>query len=128
MYHTATRMNASPSTRSNYHLTSHTQQTSFNGSRHLHHGRNSINHPGSLTGAPQISPISMEERLALTKNMDGTGSGEVGLTVPSNATAAAINNNNNNGVANGGSTTTTAAGPEGGGATMLMIVNQGVGQ
>ncbi|KAL1400508.1 hypothetical protein pipiens_007378, partial [Culex pipiens pipiens] len=124
MYHTATRMNASPSTRSNYHLTSHTQQTSFNGSRHLHHGRNSINHPGSLTGAPQISPISMEERLALTKNMDGTGSGEVGLTVPSSATAAAINNNNNNGVANGGSTTTAAAGPEGGGATMLMIVNK----
>ncbi|XP_038109359.1 orexin receptor type 2 isoform X2 [Culex quinquefasciatus] len=123
MYHTATRMNASPSTRSNYHLTSHTQQTSFNGSRHLHHGRNSINHPGSLTGAPQISPISMEERLALTKNMDSIGSGEGGLTVPSNATAAAINNNNN-GVANGGSTTTTAAGPEGGGATMLMIVNK----
>lgn len=65
----------------------------------------------------------MEERLALTKNMDSIGSGEGGLTVPSNATAAAINNNNN-GVANGGSTTTTAAGPEGGGATMLMIVNK----
>ncbi|XP_053686039.1 orexin receptor type 2-like [Sabethes cyaneus] len=78
MYHTATRMNISPSTRSNYQLTSvrnisikHTQQTSFNnGSRHLNHARNSINHAGSLT-APQISPVSLEERLALTKNMDG---------------------------------------------------------
>lgn len=124
MYHTATRMNASPSTRSNYHLTSHTQQTSFNGSRHHHHGgRNSINHPGSLTGAPQISPISMEERLALTKNMDGSGDGAC-LTVPNNSTTAAAinnNNNNNNGVANGGSAATTEGG---GGATMLMIVNK----
>uniref|UniRef100_A0A182YI09 G-protein coupled receptors family 1 profile domain-containing protein n=1 Tax=Anopheles stephensi TaxID=30069 RepID=A0A182YI09_ANOST len=67
--HTATRLNVSPSTRSNYHLASqHTQQTSFNGSRHQH-GRNSINHPGSLQ--PQISPISVEERLALTKSLDG---------------------------------------------------------
>ncbi|XP_058065774.1 uncharacterized protein LOC131215402 [Anopheles bellator] len=73
--HTATRLNVSPSTRSNYHLASvrdarfkqHTQQTSFNGSRHLH-GRNSINHPGSLQ--TQISPISMEERVAVAKNLD----------------------------------------------------------
>uniref|UniRef100_A0A182PNZ9 G-protein coupled receptors family 1 profile domain-containing protein n=1 Tax=Anopheles epiroticus TaxID=199890 RepID=A0A182PNZ9_9DIPT len=74
--HTATRLNVSPSTRSNYHLASqHTQQTSFNGSRHQH-GRNSINHPGSLQ--PQISPISVEERLALTKSMDVTSSMEHG--------------------------------------------------
>uniref|UniRef100_A0A182WCN5 Uncharacterized protein n=1 Tax=Anopheles minimus TaxID=112268 RepID=A0A182WCN5_9DIPT len=50
------------------HSSQHTQQTSFNGSRHQH-GRNSINHPGSLQ--PQISPISVEERMALTKSLDG---------------------------------------------------------
>ncbi|XP_058465575.1 orexin receptor type 2-like isoform X2 [Malaya genurostris] len=69
MYHTATRMNMSPSTRSNCHMTSNTQQTSFNGSRHLHN-RNCINHAGSLT-TQRTSPVSTEEHLALTKNVDG---------------------------------------------------------
>ncbi|XP_049545190.1 neuropeptide SIFamide receptor-like isoform X3 [Anopheles darlingi] len=66
--HTATRLNVSPSTRSNYHLASQqTQQTSFNGSRHQH-GRSSITHHNSLQ--PQISPVSMEERMGLTKSLD----------------------------------------------------------
>ncbi|XP_021705705.1 orexin receptor type 2 isoform X2 [Aedes aegypti] len=148
MYHTATRMNASPSSRSNYHLTSHTQQTSFNnGSRH-HHARNSINHPGSLTGAPQISPVSFEERMALTKNMDGNiGCGDP--TMAGTATSVAsraegnssghvgANSNTNHhhlhhhGVACNGSTpdapaTTTGTAPptNGGSSSMLMIVNK----
>ncbi|XP_050073866.1 neuropeptide SIFamide receptor-like [Anopheles maculipalpis] len=112
--HTATRLNVSPSTRSNYHLASvrdarfkqHTQQTSFNGSRHQH-GRNSINHPGSLQ--PQISPISVEERLALTKSLDGCET--LQLTNRKNSSTLAGTNgsglghgkttNNGNGVGNG---------------------------
>ncbi|KFB46963.1 hypothetical protein ZHAS_00014978 [Anopheles sinensis] len=90
--HTATRLNVSPSTRSNYHLASqHTQQTSFNGSRHRH-GRNSINHPGSLQ--PQISPISMEERLALNKTLDGE---TLQLTNRKNCTPLLVTNGAGNG-------------------------------
>ncbi|XP_058831451.1 orexin receptor type 2-like isoform X2 [Topomyia yanbarensis] len=83
MYHTATRMNISPSTRSNYQMTSNTQQTSFNGSRHLHN-RNSINHAGSLK-AQQNSPVSLEERMALTKNVDGCDQSG-GAAIPTNNT------------------------------------------
>ncbi|XP_063708959.1 orexin receptor type 2-like isoform X2 [Culicoides brevitarsis] len=66
MYHTATRMNISPSTRSNYQLTSvrdftghtaQTLQTSFN-------GNNLNNH--------QISPVSVEERIGLTTTAQAT--------------------------------------------------------
>ncbi|XP_065073538.1 orexin/Hypocretin receptor type 1-like isoform X2 [Ochlerotatus camptorhynchus] len=142
MYHTATRMNASPSSRSNYHLTSHTQQTSFNGSRH-HHARNSINHPGSLT-AQQISPVSFEERLALTRNMDGTGDPTVGGAGAGVTAGPGANNNNNNnhhlphhavvvngsaapegnsnGAANSAASGTSTAG--GNPSSMLMIVNK----
>ncbi|XP_049296009.1 neuropeptide SIFamide receptor-like isoform X2 [Anopheles funestus] len=92
--HTATRLNVSPSTRSNYHLASqHTQQTSFNGSRHQH-GRNSINHPGSLQ--PQISPISVEERLALTKSLDGET-----LQLTGRKNSSTLIGNNGNGLGHG---------------------------
>ncbi|XP_052892830.1 neuropeptide SIFamide receptor-like [Anopheles moucheti] len=99
--HTATRLNVSPSTRSNYHLASvrvarfkqHTQQTSFNGSRHQH-GRNSINHPGSLQ--PQISPISVEERLALTKSLDGET-----LQLTNRKNSSTLVGNNGNGLGHG---------------------------
>ncbi|XP_053674002.1 neuropeptide SIFamide receptor-like [Anopheles nili] len=99
--HTATRLNVSPSTRSNYHLASvrdarfkqHTQQTSFNGSRHLH-GRNSINHPGGLQ--PQISPISVEERLALAKTLDGET-----LQLTNRKNSSTLNNGSNNGAGHG---------------------------
>ncbi|XP_029721035.2 tachykinin-like peptides receptor 99D isoform X2 [Aedes albopictus] len=151
MYHTATRMNASPSSRSNYHLTSHTQQTSFNnGSRHHHHARNSINHPGSLTGAPQISPVSFEERLALTKNMDGvggdpsgggTGAGSAASRIEATSGHAGAQNNSHhhhphlgNGSAPDASAATTgtpatangsgSGSGSGGGGSMLMIVNK----
>uniref|UniRef100_A0A336KM71 CSON012432 protein n=2 Tax=Culicoides sonorensis TaxID=179676 RepID=A0A336KM71_CULSO len=65
LYHTATRMNISPSTRSNYQLTSvrdltgagQIHQTSFN-------GNNLNNH--------QISPVSVEERIGLTTTTQAT--------------------------------------------------------
>uniref|UniRef100_A0A182Q9T1 G-protein coupled receptors family 1 profile domain-containing protein n=1 Tax=Anopheles farauti TaxID=69004 RepID=A0A182Q9T1_9DIPT len=79
--HTATRLNQ------------HTQQTSFNGSRHQH-GRNSINHPGSLL--PQISPISVEERLALTKSLDGET-----LQLANRKNASTLIGNNGSGGGNG---------------------------
>uniref|UniRef100_A0A182VJG5 G-protein coupled receptors family 1 profile domain-containing protein n=2 Tax=Anopheles merus TaxID=30066 RepID=A0A182VJG5_ANOME len=101
--HTATRLNVSPSTRSNYHLASqHTQQTSFNGSRHQH-GRNSINHPGSLQ--PQISPISVEERLALTKSLDGETlqltNRKNSSTLTGSSNGSGLGNGNGNGAGNG---------------------------
>ncbi|XP_062561572.1 neuropeptide SIFamide receptor-like isoform X2 [Armigeres subalbatus] len=144
MYHTATRMHASPSSRSNYHLTSHTQQTSFNnGSRH-HHARNSINHPGSLASgggigaAPQISPVSLEERLALTKNMDGVAGcgndlGAGNRTDCNNGHGGANNNNNSHHLGNGsaleanqnGAPAPTGSAPSANGSgSMLMIVNK----
>lgn len=80
----------------------HTQQTSFNGSRHQH-GRNSINHPGSLQ--PQISPISVEERLALTKSLDGETlqltNRKNSSTLTGSSNGSGLGNGNGNGAGNG---------------------------